>query len=156
MSSPSLYSIATGSVALSASATKSLWLLDPVTNGFSIVEFGISFDGSAAATAIRVDLYQVSTIGSPAGTTATVNKWTDTNIGAATTTGLTALTAEPTTVAVLANWFVTPFSGLLEIQYPLGREVGAGAGLTTNRLGLRAVTPSGVSPNCVSHVIWQE
>jgi hypothetical protein len=156
VASPSLYSIATGSIALSASATKSLWLLDPVTNGFSITEIGVSFDGSAAATAVRIDLYQVSSIGSPAGTTATVNKFVDTNIGAATTTGLTALSAEPTTVAVLQNWFLTPFSGLLEIQYPLGREPGAGAGLTTNRLGLRAVTPSGVTPNVVSHVVWQE
>jgi hypothetical protein len=156
VSSPSLYSIATGSVALSASATKSLWVMDPVTNGFSLVEFGLSFDGSSALTAVRVDLYQVSSVGSLAGSAMTVNKFTDTNIGAATTTVLGTITTEATTVTVLKNWFLTPYSGLLEIQYPLGREPGAGAGLTTNRIGLRCVTPSGVTPNVVSHAVWQE
>lgn len=158
MAAASIYSVQTGSVALSASATKSLWLLDPVSNGFSIVEFNVTFDAATPSAAVRVDLYQVSSVGSAAGSTGTVIKWTDVNIGAATTTALTALTTEPTTVAVIASWFVQPCGGCIPSpQYPLGREVGAGAGLaTTNRLGLRCVTPAGVTPNACAYVAWAE
>lgn len=151
-----LYSVQTGSVALSASATKSMWLLDPVTNPIIICELGISFDGSAAATAVRVDLYVVTTLGSPAGTTGTLVKWSDQSLPSATTTALTALSAEPTTVSILASWFLTPAGGLLDIQYPLNREPGTAAAATTNRLGLRCVTPSAVSPNAVSYVVLSE
>lgn len=158
MAASSIYSVQTGSVALSASATKSLWLLDPAGGGFSIVEFNVTFDSAAPTTAVRVDLYQVSSVGSAAGSTGTIVKWTDVNIGAAATTALTALTTEPTTVAILASWFIQPCGGCIPSpQYPLGREVGAGAGLaTTNRIGLRCVTPAGVTPNCVSYVAFDE
>lgn len=151
-----LYSVQTGSVALSASATKSLWLLNPVTNPITICEFSVSSDGSSAQTAVRVDLYVATTIGSPAGTAGTVAKWSDQSLPAATTTALTALTAEPTTVTVLWSWFLTPFGGLLDIQYPLGREPGTAGGATTNRLGLRCVTPAAVAPNVVADVLISE
>jgi len=150
------YSVATGSVALSASATKSMWLLDPVTNPITIAEMSVSFDSSAPLTAIRVDLYVVTTVGSAAGTAGTVGKWMDQNAPAATTTALTALSTEPTTVVVLANWFLQPFGGNQTLQWPLMREPGAGAADTTHRLGLRCVTPSGASPNCVSYVVIDE
>lgn len=150
----SIYSIQTGSVALSASATKSLWLANPATDAFCPVEVGISFDASASSTALRVDLYRVTTIGSAAGTTATIVKYNDPNSAAATTTGLTALTTEPTAVEILASWFIQPFGGLFVLQYPMGREPGAVA--AGQRLGIRAVTPASVSPNCVSYINFLE
>lgn len=150
------YTVATGSVALSASATKSLWLLDPVTEPFTICEFGLSFDSVSPATAIRVDLYCVTNVGSAAGSSGTVNNWQDQRGPNNTTTALTNLTTEPTGVDILSQWFVQPFGGCLVIQYPLQREPGTAATATTNRLGLRCVTPSGTSCNSVSYVVFEE
>lgn len=146
------YSLQTGSVALSASATKSMWLLEPGSDPVTVCEFGISFDASAVSTAIRVDLYRATTFGSPAGTSGTLNAWMDKALPSATTAALTALTAEPTTVAIFASWFVQPFGGNLVVQYPLMREPGD----SSFSIGLRCVTPSGVTPNCVSYVMLDE
>lgn len=154
MPGTAIYSVQTGSVALSASATKSLWLLNPATDGFIPIEIGVSFDSSTATTAVRVDLYRTTTLGSPAGTTATIVKVPDPNLAAATTTGLTALSAEPTAVEILCSWFIQPAGGTFVEQWPMGRELGAAA--AGARIGLRAVTPSAVTPNCVSYVWFQE
>jgi hypothetical protein len=151
-----IYSVATGPVALTAATTQSMWLLDPVTKGICLTEIGVSFDASATSTAIRVETYVVTSLGSPAGTAGTIVKWIDQNLAAATTTALTALSAEPTTVTALQQWYVQPYGGTLVVQQPLGREPGAAAAATTNRLGLRCITPSGVSPNCVAYVVFQE
>lgn len=150
----SIYSIQTGSVALSASATKSLWLANPVTDGFVPVEISLSFDSSAATVAVRIDLYRVVTVGSAAGTTATIVKVNDPNSATATTTGLTALSVEPTTVEILSSWFIQPAGGTFVEQFPMTREAGAVA--AGQRIGLRAVTPSAVTPNCVSYIWFQE
>lgn len=148
------YTVTTGKVTLTAAATKSLWLLNPVTNPIRIAEIAVSFDGSTSAQGIQVDLYRVVTIGSAAGATGTVSVYTDDNTPAATTTALTALTTEPTTVTVLKQWMISPFGGLLIQQEVLDRELGAkSAGA---RIGLRYTTASGVSPNAVAHVIFVE
>ena len=149
-----LYSVNFGAIALSASATKSLWLLDPVTNPFAIVEFGVSFNASASSAPVQVDLYVVTSLGTPAGTTGTERALGSTTV-AATTTSLTALTTEPTTKVLIQSWYVQPFGGLLEIQYPLGRE-GASAIGAGNRIGLQCVTPAAVTPTAVGHVWFEE
>lgn len=150
-----LYSTRTGSVALTASSTKSLWLLNPVTDFFVIAEFSVALDASAAAAGVGIELYRTTTLGSPAGTTATfskVNRVSDASTP--TTTGLVNLTTEPTAVEILADWFLQPFGGVLDIQYPLQREpIGASAG---QRIGLRYVTPAAVTPNCRSYVWLDE
>lgn len=149
-----LYSVSLGSIALAASATKSLWLLDPVTNPFTIVEFGLSFNASASSAPIQVDLYIATTLGTPAGTTGVERALGSTTV-AATTTSLLNLTTEPTTKALIMSWFVQPFGGLLEIQFPLGRE-GASAIGAGNHIGLQCVTPASVSPSAVGHVWFEE
>lgn len=146
-----LYSTRTvGAVTLSASATKSLWLLNPVTDFFVVAEIGVSFKASAASDTVAVELYRVTTLGTPTGTTATftkVNRVGDAS--APTTTGLVNLTAEPTAVEILADWEVQPFGGLLDIQFPLQREIiGAAAG---SRIGLRCVTPAATTPGVRSY-----
>jgi hypothetical protein len=150
-----LYGTRTGSTALTASATKSLWLLNPVSDFFLLAQFGISLDASAASAGVGVELYRTTTLGTPAGTAATitkVNRIGDT--AAATTTGLTVLTTEPTAVEVLADWFIQPFGGLFDVQYPLQREpLSAAAG---QRIGLRYVTPAAVTPNCRAYVWFDE
>jgi hypothetical protein len=150
-----MYSVKTGSVALSAATTKSLWMLNPVTDYFLVAQFGISFDAAAATAGIGCELYRVVTIGSAAGTAYTpvkVNRVADT--GAASTAASSVVTTEPTTVEVLAEWFMQPFGGLYDIQYPLLREPLASA--AGQRIGLRYITPAGVSPNCRAYVWFDE
>lgn len=155
MSLHSTYTVQSGSVALSASATKSLWLLNPATVDFCLTELSISFDPAAASVAPRVDLYRVTTIGSPTGTTAVFVKVNNPDGAAAVSTGLTALTAEPTTVEIIKSWFVQPAGGLFVLQHPLGREP-VGAKTNGNRIGLRVVTPASVTPNAIGYAEIEE
>lgn len=146
-----LYSTRTGTITLVASATKSLWLLNPVSDFFVLAQLSLSFNASAASATVAVELYRTTTLGTPTGTTATfvkVNRVAD--AAAPTTTGLTNLTAEPTAVEVLADWEVQPFGGLVDMQYPLQREpLAASAG---QRIGLRFTTPAATTPGARSYV----
>lgn len=144
-----------GAITLSASATKSLWLLNPATDFFVIAQFAVSFNASASSATVAVELYRTTTLGSPAGTAATFTKINRVGDAAApTTTGLTNLSAEPTAVEVLADWEIQPFGGALDLQYPLQREpLAAAAG---QRIGLRCVTPAAVTPGVRSYVWLDE
>lgn len=150
-----LYSTRTGLTTLTAASTKSLWLLNPVADFFVIAQLGVSFKATASSDTVGIELYRVTTIGTPAGTTAVhtkVNRIGDT--AAPTTTGLVVLTTEPTAVEVLADWEVQPFGGLLDLQYPLQREpIAAAAG---QRLGLRYITPAAVTPGVRAYVWYDE
>jgi hypothetical protein len=148
-----LYIVTTGKVTLTGGSTKSLALLNPVTNAFKVRQIDISLDASTASTGVQFDLYRVATIGTPAGTTTTA-VLADERDTAATTTSLTTLTAEPTTVTVLASWYVQPLGGLVVIPFPYGGEpIGKGAG---NRIGIRYVTPASVTPDCLLNVWFEE
>lgn len=149
------YSVTSGT-ALATASTHSLWLLDPVTNPITICELGVSFDANAAQTAFEVDLYVVTSVGSAAGSTPATVKWMDQNAPNATTTALGPLSTEPTTVSKLCSWYIQPFGGTWTIQYPLQREPGTQAAGTTNRLGLRVITPAAGTANCFSYVVWEE
>lgn len=151
-----LYGVRTGSVALTASTTKTLWQLNPVADFFVLAQVGISFDASASSAGVAIELYRVTTLGTaPTSTQVTptkINRVGD--AAAATTTGWTLPNVEPTTVEVLADWFVQPFGGLFDWQYPLQREpIAASAG---GRIGLRYITPASVTPNCRSYVWFDE
>lgn len=139
---------------MTAASTKSVILANPTTDGLRLTRVGFSVDGSAAAAGIGVELYRVTTIGSPAGTTATLVKYSDPNSSASGVTGLVNLSAEPTAVEVLEDWFISPFSGLLVIDDPLGREPGAAA--AGARIGLRYVSPAAVSPNYRAYFLYEE
>ncbi|MFE5140322.1 hypothetical protein ACFRDV_22040 [Streptomyces fagopyri] len=148
------YSVTTAKITLTTAATKSLILLAPGAPGLRLTEVSVSFDGSATAQGVQIDLYRVATIGSPAGSTTTPAKLTEEGIPTAAATALTALSAEPTSVTILRSWMVSPFGGLFGMQEVLDREVGA----TTSgaRLGLRYTTASGVTPGCVAYMSFVE
>jgi hypothetical protein len=150
----SQYSVSTGKITLTASATKTAILLNPVLNKVKIYGIDISLDGSGGATSVLFDLYKVTTIGSAAGTTGVLNSLDATDLTAATTTAKTALTVEPTTVVVYKSWYVTPFGGLFPLQMPLGREiVMAGGGANW---GIRWTTAASVTPDLVINVDFEE
>lgn len=147
---PSLYGIESTATALSASATKSLILVDAGTNELELTEFGVGFDAEADVAAVRVELYRVTTIGSPTGTSTTPKKVKEAS-GAADATSLTNLTAEPSAVEIIRGpWYVRPDGGELVIQNPLGDEETQRTA-TDGRIGLRVITPSGVTPNAVAY-----
>lgn len=131
-----------------------MWLLNPAGDSIKIVEFAVTFDSAVAGTGLAVELYRTITLGSPAGTTGTQVKVDSvSDIATATTTSLIALSAEPTSSEVLAEWVMQPFGGFIGMQYPREREpFGAPAG---SRLGLRCSTPAGVTTNARSYV-WLE
>ena len=146
------FSVTTGKLTLTAAATKSLLLLNPASNQFVVTEVSVSLDSSAAAAGVQIDLYRVNSLGSAAGNSASVTALTPTT-QAATTTAISALGTEPSSVFVLDSWYVQPLGGLFVIQYPLGREpVGQTAGA---RIGLRYTTASGVTPDCLA-TMWIE
>jgi hypothetical protein len=152
-----LYSVPTGPVALSASATKHLWLLaSPASTGkpIKLTKVHLGFDGSTAVPSIRWQLYRVVTLGSPAGTTTVPTKYSDVALPTAQTTALTALSTAPTSFEVLEESYITPFGGSLVMDYPQGREpYGAASG---SRLGFCVITPSGVTCNAISAVVFDE
>lgn len=149
----SLYSVASAPAALSASATKSLALLNPADDKIRLVQFSVAFDNSTAATAVRVDVYRTTTVGTPAGTSTTPVKG-DPGDAAAETTALTNLTTEPTAVELLDSFYLPQAAGVFTLQYPLGREpIGAAAG---QRIGIRAVTPASLTPNAVVTAWFEE
>lgn len=150
-----LYGTRTGLITLTASATKSLWLLNPVTDFFKLAQLAISFNAPASSATVAVELYRTTTIGTPTGTTAIFTKVDRVGDAAApTTTGLTNLTAEPTAVEVLADWEIQPYGGLIDLQYPLGREPLAQT--TGARIGLRCTTPASTTPGVRSYVWLDE
>lgn len=150
----STYVVSCASTALSASTTLSLVLINPATISYKITELSVSFDGAAAAAAVEVQLYRTVTIGSAAGSGTTPIKVGNPGSTTAQSTALTVLTTEPTTVEVLRRWFVSPASGLLLLQHPLGREPGAAG--TGQEIGLRVITPAGVTPHAVGYLEFEE
>lgn len=117
-----------------------------------VAEWGVSFNGSTAVTGVEVDLLRQTSAGS-GGTTFTLLPWnevaSDTAIGSA----LTTPTSEPTAGSIISPQVVTPFGGNLVIQYAEGEGPKVKAG---NRIGVRAITASGVSPQATAYIRVRE
>lgn len=126
-----------------------------------VVEWWTEFDGSAAATPIKVDL--LGSTGGPQTTLTTyaaadITKANDPNAGtsgitlASNASGFSTGAAEvtPTGVRQLAIHYVPPTSGIY-IQYPLGREPEqSGANYVRHRVSASAAV------NCIAGVTWEE
>ncbi len=136
-----------------------LQLATPATEDISVVEWGISFDGSAAAAPIRVELLETGAVAATvtAHAAAGLVKWSSPNdsgslltLGAA-ATGYTA-TAEGTitTSRMLDLQFISPTSQYVK-QFPLGREPRMGS---SRFLRIRVTAPAAV--NCYCYIIWEE
>lgn len=148
-----LYSVRSGKVTLTSAATQTLLLLDPAVCNVRLRQVTFSFDGSAAAAGVEMDVYRTTTVGTPAGTAVTPAQAYEAD-PAAQSSCLAALTAEPTSVVVLDSAYVQPFGGLFFWQFPFGAEpVGKGGG---NRLGVRYSAPSGVTPDCLTTLWFEE
>lgn len=142
-------------------ATKTLLQLQtPSTQGLRVVEWGISFDGTAVATPIKVEL--LSTAGTGSTVTAHVagtGVLPFHNPGAAASqltmgvagTGYTSTSeTAPSTVTPLDTQLVSPTNQYVK-QWPLGREPVVGV----SRL-LRLRVTAGAAVNAICYIIWDE
>lgn len=163
----SLYLFANGAMPTTAAqavvttgtAIKTLLQMKGVTGiQFRVVEWGISFDGSAAATPIKVELLETGTVFGTvtAAAAADITKWNNPDAPAPTTyfsvgtaaTGYTA-TAEGTITAVrmFDVQLIAPTNQYVK-QFPLGREPVVNADSA-----LRIRVTAGAAVNAYAYVI---
>jgi hypothetical protein len=137
-------------------AIKSLMqVATPSTVQIAVVEWGISFDGNAAATPIKVELLQTDVAATVTSVTPTL--FSDPLgppalcVGGSTATGHTA-TAEGTITAVrmFDVQFVAPTNQYVK-QYPLGREPQIPV---SKFLRIRVTAAAAVNAYC--YIIWEE
>src|SRR5262249_1529208 len=137
------------------------------TNRMTIVEWGISFDGSAAATPIKCELFSTSvaatmSTATVAGDISNSAGFNDPNVeGSNITLGGTTHTGFATpavTEGTVANYslfdlqFIAPTNQYWK-QFPLGREPVVKVG-TAKFLRIRVT--AGASVNCYCYVNWSE
>lgn len=138
-----------------------LQVATPATLFLDIVEWGISFDGSAAATPIRCELIvtDVACTGLTAHVASGVQAYNDSNLPAsAVTLGTgatgynltTATEGTPTATRTGDLQFIAPTNQYV-FQWPLGREFRVPA----SRF-LRIRTTAAATVNCYCYVIWNE
>jgi hypothetical protein len=133
-----------------------LQVATPSTENIRIIEWGISFDGSAAATPIKVELLQTD-VAATSGTSLTPTLWGDPNEPASLCVGGTGATCyspstEGTTTAsrVFDAQLVAPTNQYVK-QYPLGREP-----IIPVSKFLRIRVTAGASVNAYAYIIWEE
>lgn len=139
--------------AMTTGAKTVLNVIAPAADGLVLVEFGISFDGvTASAVPATVELCQSTqaTAGTAGSAPTPVQIRGRTLTGGSVPTAGCNYTAEPTTLTVLKQWYVSPTSGLI-IQFPLGREAeGDPSGGTIKALCLRVNVTANV--NCLAYM----
>jgi hypothetical protein len=129
-----------------------LQIATPSTEQLRVIEWGISFDGSAAATPGRVELIETdvaATVTAHVG--AGVMRHNAPNDVASLVTLGTAATGGTTTAARLLDYQLVAPSAQYVKQFPLGREPEVAA---SKFLRVRVTFAAAV--NAVCYVIWEE
>lgn len=133
-----------------------LQVATPSTAEIKVIEWGISFDGSAAATPGLIELIETD-VAATSGTSKTPDKWGNPNGPASLCVGGTGATcyspgAEGTITATrLADvQLIAPTSQYVK-QFPLGREF-----MVPISKFLRIRVKFGTTINCVAYIIWEE
>lgn len=135
-----------------------LQIATPSTEQLRIVEWGISFDGFAAAAPIKVELIETDVAATVTAHVAAgiikVNAPNDVpslvTLGTS-ATGYTATVEGTTTASRLLDYQQIAPSGQYVIQYPLGREKEVAASKF-----LRVRVTAGAAVNAVCYVEWEE
>ena len=126
----------TTATALVANTAKTCCNVIPGANRQCILcEVSNSFDGVTASN-VPVLVELVGSTQATAGTSTAFTPYLIRGIGAATATGQTDYTAEPTVLTPFKHWLVTPNGGLLVIQSPLGREAQTNLSGSATLLGI--------------------
>lgn len=133
-----------------------LQLATPSTAEIKIINWGISFDGNAAATPIQVELFG-TTVAATAGTSITPQTWGNTNGPASLCVGGTGATCfSPGTEGTVANYRPLDLQLIMgtngfDKQFPLGREP-----MVAISQFVRIRVTAGASVNCHCWIIWEE
>lgn len=137
---------------VSAAATETILQVIAATNHqVKILGWGGSFAGTTVtAEPIELQLIRQTTAGTASALT--LVKWSDSDGDTIDASALHDFTAEPTAGDILSSVLVHPQTGY-EIWYPEGREPIIGAG---DRIGIRVITPSGVSPDATAPMVCEE
>jgi len=160
-----LYFVANGAVPTTAAYVKVatgtsiktlLQLSTPSTQEAKIVEWGISFDGSAAATPIEVEFFG-NTVAATSGTSVTPSLYSNANGPASLCVGGTGNTCfSPSVEGTVANYrgfdlqLIAPTNQYVH-QFPLGRE----PHLAVSQFARIRVT-AGTTVNAYCYMIWEE
>jgi len=116
------------------------------------IEWGVSFDGTnSSATPAQVKL-QLQTTGGTMTQAGAGQKYNSAATASLASYRVNA-TAEPTDGAILGNKFLTPIGGLLEKQWPLGREIELAPG---ERLSVVVTAGTGSAATAVGHIVFEE
>jgi hypothetical protein len=143
-------------VATGAAIKTLLQIATPSTDDILVIEWGISFNGSAAATPIVCELLQTD-VAATGGSSLTPTLWGDANHPASACVGGTGATCYSpgtegtiTATRMLDVQFVAPTNQYWK-QFPLGREPHVPV---SKFLRVRVTAPATV--NAYTYIIWQE
>lgn len=133
-----------------------LQIATPSTTDIIVLEWGISFDGSAAATPIKVELLQTD-VAATSGTSLTPTLYGNPNAPASLCVGGTGATNFSPTVEgtitatrVFDAQLIAPTNQYVK-QFPLGRE----PWVPVSKF-LRVRVTAGASVNAYTYIVWQE
>lgn len=133
-----------------------LQIATPSTRDIKVVEWGISFDGSTAATPIKCELLQTD-VAATSGTSLTPTIYADPNAPASLCVGGTGATnfspsAEGTITAtrVFDAQLIAPTNQYVK-QFPLGRE----PWIPVSKF-LRVRVTAGATVNAYCYIVWEE
>lgn len=143
-------------VATGTSIKTLLQIATPSTIDIKVIEWGISFDGSAAATPIKVELLQTD-VAATSGTSLTPTIYGNPNAPASLCVGGTGATNFSPTVEgtitatrVFDAQLIAPTNQYVK-QFPLGRE----PWIPVSKF-LRVRVTAGASVNAYTYIIWEE
>lgn len=135
--------------ALTASATRTVvGVKSGAAFGLQVIKWGISFNGSAAAAGIEVQLNYCTWATNSPGTASTSITATQ-DYGRTLTNGITGAghwTTQPTALSVIESKFIQQ-SGAYEWSMPLGKEPDCALG---EGFAVTCITPAAVTPNYVA------
>jgi len=145
-------------MAVTTSINTLVQVATPSTTGIIVIEWGISFDASAAAVPVLVELLQTD-VAATAGTSLTPTIWGDPNSPASLCVGGTGATmfndgaiteGTITAVRMFDCQLIAPTNQYVK-QFPLGREPCVPV---SKFLRIRTTAPAAV--NAICYIIWEE
>jgi hypothetical protein len=145
MPAPVAFRAVTGAdVALTAATAKTvLSCIAAASRILLLTELGISFDATATGNeAVLVELCKCDQATAGTSTSVTPVQVRGDPSYTAAFTAAKNFTAEPTAITVVSEYLVEPKSGLLVVQFPLGREVWSDI---ADALLLRCTAPNAVN-----------
>lgn len=151
------YVICSGTFSLSANVPKTIISIVSVNEAPVITQMSVSFKGTTQTDApALVELCLCSQISSGVSNPVVAAQVWGTPQLTPTVVPSIGFTTEPTVIVPIRQWFITPAGGVLDLQYPLGREpMGAILASTTGKGILLRVTAS-AAVTCTGYMEWGE